>query len=285
MWRRSTSPRTAFHKLREGRILGSVLRHERWIVAVCLAILCLSGWWYLFWLSRSGMGMATDMPAMGGMEGRPGVSDVTAPATSMATSFGATFLMWFGMMVAMMIPSAAPMILIYERFAGHARQGGGALLPTGLFAALYLFVWAGFSFLAAAAQLALSHVGIVDAASMAIGERRLSGLLLIAAAFYQLTPAKRACLDSCRAPLSFLQREWGPGWSSAVRLGLKHGAYCVGCCWLIMALLFVGGVMNLAWIAVLTVIVLAEKLAPAPNVTRLLMTGAAAAGGAYLLLS
>jgi len=86
--------------------------------------------------------------------------------------------------------------------------------------------------------------------------------LLVLAGLYQLTPLKRACLDQCRSPLSFVTRLWRPGWRGAVRLGLAHGAYCIGCCWLLMALLFVGGVMNLAWVAVLAVLVLIEKVAP-----------------------
>jgi predicted metal-binding membrane protein len=264
-------------------VLKALLQRERWIVLACLAVICLSGWWYLVSLKGSGMAMDGGM-AMEGTMDMAGMEGMPMPAPSLTASFGATFLMWFIMMVAMMIPSAAPMILLYERFAGGARAAGGALLPTGLFAALYLAVWAGFSLLATAAQLILSHVGVVDAASLAIGDRRLAGALLIAAALYQLTPAKRACLDNCRSPLSFLQREWGPGWSSAVRLGLKHGAYCVGCCWLLMTLLFVGGVMNLAWIAVLAVIVLAEKVAPAPEFTRYAIAAAAGAGGVYLLI-
>lgn len=198
--------------------------------------------------------------------------------------FAPTFLMWLVMMVAMMLPSAAPMILLYGRFAESARSAGGALMPTALFATLYLVVWAAFSLLASAVQLLLSATGWVDLASMAIGSRPIAGGLLIAAALYQLTPAKRACLDNCRSPLGFLRREWGPGWGNAVRLGLKHGAYCVGCCWLLMSLLFVGGVMNLAWVAVLALIVLVEKVAPMPQVSRWLIAIAAFTGGGYLLL-
>jgi len=225
---------------------------------------------------------ASNMPGMDMGMAMPGMPSSAPPP--MLTLAGTTFLMWLNMMVAMMLPSAAPMILLYERFAAQARSAGGALLPTGLFAGLYVAVWAAFSAVATAAQLYLSHIGVVDAASMAIGDRRLAGALLLATALYQLTPAKRACLDNCRSPLSFLRREWGPGWGSAVRLGLKHGAYCVGCCWLIMALLFVGGVMNLAWVALLTLIVLLEKLAPAPNVTRYAIAAATFLGGFYLLL-
>lgn len=250
-------------------VLKSFLIRDRLIVIASLSAMCFLAWW---WLVRSA-GQAISMPGMP-------MSEMRSPSPREAV---ATFLMWLNMMVAMMLPSAAPMILIYERVAEDARRASGVLMPTGVFALLYVAVWAGFSLLATGAQLLLSRAALLDGMSLTIDNRRAAGGLLIAAAIYQLTPAKRACLDNCRSPLDFLRREWGPGWRNAVRLGLKHGAYCVGCCWLIMLLLFVGGVMNLAWVAALTLIVLAEKLAPAPELTRRALAIGAGAAGFYFL--
>ena len=192
-----------------------------------------------------------DMPGMAAM----------APA-SWTADLSAAWLMWLLMMVAMMLPSAAPMILVYARLARTADAQGGVVAPTLAFAGVYMATWATFSLIAAGAQLALAHSGLVTQGALAIGDGRIAGGLLIAAGLYQLTPLKRACLSQCRSPLSFLMRLWRPGWTSALRLGLTHGLFCIGCCGLLMALLFVGGVMNLAWVAALAVIVLFEKVAP-----------------------
>jgi predicted metal-binding membrane protein len=206
----------------------------------------------------AGMNMAgmPDMPGMA-MGGPPAALAPAGPAYLFSA-----FAMWLLMMVAMMLPSAAPMILLYERFAKGVKRQGRALAPTFLFAATYLGVWAGFSLLAAAVQFLLVQSGLISAMGLALGSRRIAGLLLIAAGLYQLTPLKRACLAACRSPLSFLTRLWRPGWAGALRLGFAHGLYCLGCCWLLMALLFVGGVMNLAWVAALAILVLIEKVAP-----------------------
>jgi predicted metal-binding membrane protein len=172
------------------------------------------------------------------------------------------FTMWSLMMVAMMLPSAAPMILFYARFARRSGMRGAAG-ATALFVSAYLAIWALFSLGAALLQAALVAAGAASAMELALGDRRVAGLLLALAGLYQLTPLKRACLASCRSPLDFLMRLWRPGPAGAVRLGLAHGVYCLGCCWVLMLLLFVGGVMNLAWIAGLALLVMAEKLAPA----------------------
>jgi len=137
------------------------------------------------------------------------------------------------------------------------------MAPTVIFAGMYLAVWGGFSALAALAQWLLARSGVISEFSLAVGDRRIGGALLIAAGLYQATPLKRACLDACRSPLSFLMRLWRPGWAGAARLGLAHGVYCLGCCALLMMLLFVFGVMNLIWVASLSLFVLAEKALPA----------------------
>ena len=190
-----------------------------------------------------------------------------APMTAtMATPWSAaylapTFAMWALMMVAMMLPSALPMILLHARVA---RQGRGAALPpaTVMFALAYVALWSGFALVAALAQAALVASGAVSAMALTLGDRGMAAGVLALAAAYQLSAAKRACLDKCRSPLSFVMRGFRPEWRATLRLGLAHGAYCIGCCWALMALLFVGGVMNLAWVAALGAAVIAEKYGP-----------------------
>jgi len=189
--------------------------------------------------------------------------------------------MWTIMMVAMMLPPAAPMILLYARVA----QGSGrerTLPPTLVFVGAYVAVWTGFSALAAATQWWLSTIGLVSDA-MRFSDRTPGGVLLVAAGLYQLTPLKRLCLANCRTPLSFLTLHWRPGLGGALRMGLRHGAYCVGCCWFVMALLFVGGVMNLAWVVAIAAFVLAEKVLPFGERVGTAAGALAMATGAYFI--
>ena len=190
------------------------------------------------------------------MPGIPIPSPVQAWSGHYITS---SFLMWAVMMVAMMLPSAAPMILLHEMFSRTNHLGLGATLA---FSMSYLALWMAFALTAALAQSALIGAGVVNAASLAIGDARLAALLLLAAAAYELSPLKRLCLAHCQSPLMFLSRHWRPGVGGAIAMGLRHAVFCVGCCAVLMLLLFVGGVMNLAWIAVLALLVLAEKYAP-----------------------
>jgi predicted metal-binding membrane protein len=175
-----------------------------------------------------------------------------------AGRFGLVAAMWWVMMIAMMLPSAAPLILLYARVHRHT----GDAPPTAPFLAGYLTVWLAFALIAAALHALLEQQGLVSSMTMAAVAPWLSAGFLAAAGIYQLTALKDACLTSCRTPTEFLTRHYRPGAKGAWRMGLLHGAYCVGCCWLLMALLFVGGVMNLAWIAALTLLVAAEKLLP-----------------------
>jgi len=172
----------------------------------------------------------------------------------MAPGWPLVAAMWSAMMVAMMVPSAAPAILLY---ATVHRRSQGSPPPTAAFLAGYLACWLGFSLLAAWLQLAAT-----SPISMALSSPTISGMLLIVAGLYQLSPLKDACLGRCRSPAQLLARHYRPGAMGAARLGLLHGAYCLGCCWLLMALLFVVGVMNLAWVAALALLVAAEKLLP-----------------------
>ena len=215
-------------------LTSRLLRHDRLLVAGGLVLLIALSWAYL----ATGAGMVEAMP-MAGM----------APPPLLAL-----VLMWWIMMAAMMLPSAAPTILLYARV--RSQRGSVGIAAPWMFLLGYLLIWLVFSVVAAAIQRA------VAGPAMAIVDARADGLLLMAVGIYQLTPLKSACLRQCQSPAAFLSRHWRAGPVGALRLGVIHGAYCVGCCWLLMALLFVGGVMNFAWIAALTLLVGVEKLVP-----------------------
>ncbi len=216
-----------------------LIARDNWIVAAALAVASLLAWAWL----------AQPMP----------MAPMTAPMS--LAYFGAAFLMWALMMVAMMLPSASPMILLYARFA-RRNFAEAAGMRVSAFVLAYLLIWTGFSALAALLQAMLVAGGWLGAMDLALGGERLSGAVLIAAGLYQLTPLKNACLETCRSPVAFLARGIGSGVRGALRLGVAHGLYCLGCCWALMLLLFVGGVMNLAWVAALAVVVVAEKTLP-----------------------
>jgi predicted metal-binding membrane protein len=170
--------------------------------------------------------------------------------------------MWCIMMVGMMLPSAAPMILTFATINRNRRASGRPYTPTALFTSGYLLAWMGFSMAATLAQAGLERAGLFEPMAMKITSPLLGGLLFISAGAYQFTPLKHACLNFCRSPFDFVINHWHDGPVGAVRMGFSHGLYCLGCCWILMALLFVGGVMNLLWVAVLTAVVLVEKLFP-----------------------
>jgi len=171
------------------------------------------------------------------------------------------FLMWAVMMVGMMVPSAAPMTLIYAAVARKAAREGSTLAPTAVFISGYIVMWTLFSAGATLAQWGLEGSALLSP-MMATTSPLLGAGLLIFAGLYQLTPVKDVCLRSCRSPVRFLSEHWRPGTRGAFTMGLEHGAFCLGCCWVLMGLLFYGGVMNLWWIAGLAIYVLIEKLAP-----------------------
>jgi predicted metal-binding membrane protein len=192
------------------------------------------------------------------------------------------FAMWAVMMAGMMIPSAMPMALAVERI-GRGRGDGGGLAGTAAFVLAYVVVWTGFSAIATAAQWAADRHGLLSA-MMASANPFLSGGVLIAAGLFQFTPLKHACLNRCRSPMGFLLTEWRPGPGGAFVTGLRHGAFCVGCCWVLMALLLVFGSMNLLAAAGLAALVFAEKALPGgPVIARVFGLGCAAAGGWVLL--
>ena len=171
------------------------------------------------------------------------------------------FVMWAVMMVGMMLPSAIPMTLIYGAVARKAAGQGTTLAPAAVFISGYIAIWTVFSAGAAFAQWALDQAALLSP-MLVSNSPWLGAALLIAAGVYQMTPAKEACLRHCRSPAHFISEHWRPGWAGAFRMGLDHGAFCLGCCWALMGLLFFGGVMNLLWIAGITLFVLLEKVLP-----------------------
>ena len=182
---------------------------------------------------------------------------------------GIVFVMWWVMMIAMMLPSAAPMILLYELMDRRQASRGAPTVSSATFALGYLAVWGAFSALAMALQWQLERLALMSSA-MATTSAVLGGLILIAAGLYQLTPFRDGCLQGCRGPIEFFRRYWKPGAAGAWQMGLRHGLYCLGCCWMLMLLLFYGGVMNLYWIIGLATYVLIEKfLSNARLVSRL----------------
>jgi predicted metal-binding membrane protein len=259
--------------------LERLLRRDRVITIAGLATLCVLAWLYLVTGAALGMNaweMTTlalfphqqpaDMtPEMPGMD-MSSMGMATEPRIWGSARWALMIAMWWIMMIAMMSPSAAPTVLLYARVHRHALardQTQDALAPTGVFLAGYLLVWLAFSVAAAALLWLFEREAIVSATMMGSQSRWLSGIVLIAAGLYQLSPLKNVCLSHCRAPAAFLSRHWRPHTLGALRVGALHGAYCMGCCWMLMVLLFVGGVMNLVWIAAIVLLVLVEKMFPA----------------------
>lgn len=231
-------------------------RRDRAVVATALAAVVVVAWSYIL------LAMA-----MGG---------AMMPVPWTLATVSVMLVMWIVMMIGMMLPSAAPMILL---FAAIDRRRPAAALrygATGLFALAYLVVWAGFSIVATGAQWWLDQARLLSPA-MAAGSTVLAGALFVLAGAYQLTPLKQACLRQCRSPLDFLTRYWRGGARGAFGMGLRHGLFCLGCCWAVMVLLFVGGLMNVLWIAALALFVWAEKMIPAGRVL-------GRAGGVCLIL-
>ena len=237
--------------------LSALLRHDRAVVLGGLAVVTAAAWSYLL----LGAGVPMEMMEMGG-------GQLMAMTPEWTPGYAVLiFLMWAVMMVAMMLPAAAPVILLaaaIDQQRGAAAATGAPWRSSGrgvLFASGYLLVWAGFSIAATALQWALDEAGLLSE-TMAAGNRVLAGAVLLGAGIYQWTPLKDACLSHCRSPIGFLMQHWRGGARGAVETGMRHGLFCLGCCWMLMALLFVGGLMNLFWVAAITLLVLLEKAAP-----------------------
>jgi predicted metal-binding membrane protein len=175
--------------------------------------------------------------------------------------FTATFLMWTVMMIAMMLPSALPFVFAFGFEHRSRRARGLPYVPASIFLAGYFAIWTAFSAVAALVQ-ELLHRGALLSPTMTATSSVFAGAVLVAAGVYQWTPYKDACLRHCRSPLTFLLSDWREGWLGAFRMGVDHGLFCLGCCWMLMLLPFAAGLMNLAWMAAITVFILIEKAAP-----------------------
>jgi predicted metal-binding membrane protein len=296
----------------ESSALTAVLKRDRLVVIAALVTVIVAAWAYI--LVGAGMGMSAfemtamtrapagmaqtggDMPGMG--EGdMPGMAMDEGPSGTMRDMAMAAmapvawtpgyavlmFFMWWIMMMAMMLPSAAPMILLFAMVNRKQREQGAPYVPTGIFAAGYVLVWGAFSLVAVTAQWGLERSGLLSS-TMASTSVMLGAGLLIAAGIYQLTPFKHACLRHCRSPISFISHHWRRGDLGALRMGVEHGAFCTGCCWFLMALLFYGGVMNLYWIVGLALFVLLEKTMPAGHWLGRITGGLLIAWGGALML-
>ncbi|HZT19820.1 MAG TPA: DUF2182 domain-containing protein [Dongiaceae bacterium] len=225
--------------------LEGLLQRDRWLTGLGLLLLAGLSWVYVIGLNEGGWPSLMAMPMRHGWT---------------AGDLLLTYAMWLTMMVAMMTPAVTPTVLLVaavERRRGHPQP----LLRTALSLAGYLAVWAAACVLASLLQYALHESGLTQGAMSPL-RPRLAGMLLIAIGLFELTPAKAACLRLCRSPIETIARYWQPGLGGSLRLGLRHGLYCLGCCWALMLVLFVTGVMNLVWVAILSAVVLAEKLLP-----------------------
>jgi predicted metal-binding membrane protein len=235
------------------RAVEGLLQRDRFAVIGAMIVLTTLAWGYLVVLVGE-MGMTLT----GGMEQMQSMMALR-PWTALDAIF--MFLMWAVMMVGMMTPSASPMILLYAMVSRKRAKTDSPLISTAAFFAGYLAVWSAFSAAATGAQWGLERAALLSP-MMTSTSAIFAGIVLMAAGLYQWTSYKNACLTRCREPVWFLSRIWRDGTGGAFRMGLVHGAYCLGCCWVLMALLFVGGVMNLLSVAAIAVFVMLEKVAP-----------------------
>lgn len=233
---------------------ATVPQRERWILGAALLAIAAAAWAYMIHEARrmnfAGVCHCLGMP-MGGSTGTDWSTGALLPL----------FLMWAGMMVAMMLPSATPMILTFAAVSRNRRRRERPYVPVVVFVAGYVAIWSAFSVLAAIVQWILHREALLSPA-MASTSAWLGGLLLLAAGIFQFTPLKQTCLAHCRTPLEFIMTRWREGARGAFRMGVEHGIFCTGCCWALMSLLFLAGVMNILWIAALSLLVGLEKLLP-----------------------
>jgi predicted metal-binding membrane protein len=227
-------------------VFDAAIRRDRAVVLAGIGGLAALAWVYVARMAA--------MPGPEAMARMPGM-------TGLQPGFAWLAGMWMVMMVAMMVPSATPTILLFAAISRRRRQQGRPAVPVAVFTLGYLLVWVLYATVAAAVQWELHRRALLSPA-MASASPLLGGGLLVAAGLYQWMPVKGACLSHCRSPLGFFSAEWREGSLGALVMGMRHGSYCVGCCWLLMGLLFVAGVMNVLWVAVIAGFVLVEKLVP-----------------------
>lgn len=246
------------------------LRRDRMIVLAGLFGISALAWAYLIYLAieMGNMEMAMDM--------------ATSMQSWTAIDLVLLFVMWTVMMVAMMVPTAAGMILAFATINRRRRSQKQPYVPTAVFLGGYVMVWTAFSVLAAFAQWGLHEAALLSP-MMVSTSPILGGLLFLAAGIFQWTPLKYICLTHCRSPLGFLMTDWREGTRGALIMGLRHGSYCTGCCWVLMALLFVAGVMNLLWVATITAFVLVEKVVPHGEIVGRIAGGVLVLAGLLLL--
>jgi predicted metal-binding membrane protein len=219
-------------------------------VWIGMAAVAAMSWFYLVRMEES-------MSTMGGN----GMAQAAMPMEGAGIGqVGATVAMWVIMMLAMMLPAIVPSALLYSNLTAK-RNPGESNRTTTMYVAGYAACWIVFAVPAAALQSALAAVWLLDAMGQSTS-LLMSASVLLAAGLYQFTPLKTACLAKCRTPLGFFMAKWRDGTGGALVLGLQHGAYCVGCCWALMAVMFVVGTMNLVWMGALTVLLLSEKVIP-----------------------
>ncbi len=259
------------------------LSPDQLIVLASLIGLAILSWMYIAGLAADMPASPSQMPAMAGMPMGMAMDSMTGsgPPGFDTRAFALTSLMWFVMMLGMMIPSAAPMLLLYAHVQ-RRRSGVSPLVRTALFGSGYALVWGAFSLGAAGLQQVLAQTALVTP-GLTLASRAIGGAVLIVAGVYELTPFKQVCLAHCRGPVAFIASHWRSGALGAIRMGIAHGLFCLGCCWALMLLLFVGGVMNLLWIAALAGLVLVQKLLPGGRVLAWLAGLVLIGAGAVLL--
>jgi predicted metal-binding membrane protein len=243
------------------------ISRDRLIVGASLIAIAGLAWAYLLGLSQQ----------MSGMDTMPDMAMSSTPSPFLLTA-----IMWAVMMTGMMLPSATPMILLFTMV--QRKQGTRPILMTGTFAAGYLIIWGGFAVAAAGLQVELEQMALLTP-SLAFASKRLAGITFLLAAAYEFSPLKNRCLTQCSSPLSFITVHWRPGIAGALRMGVVHGAFCLGCCWALMLLLFVAGVMNLLWVALLAVLVLVQKVLPHQRTTTIVTGGAMLIAGVALMVT
>lgn len=250
--------------------LEGTLRRDRMIVLIGLIGISALAWAYLIYLTieMGTMEMAMDM--------------ASSMQSWTAMDLVLLFVMWTVMMVAMMVPTATAMIVAFATINRRRRTQEQPYVPTAIFFGGYVMVWTGFSALATFAQWGLHEAAFLSPMMVSMSPM-LGSMLLLTAGVFQWTPLKYACLKHCRSPLGFLMTDWREGPWGALIMGLRHGMYCTGCCWFLMALLFVAGVMNLLWVVTITLFVLVEKVAPHGDIMGRIAGGVLVAAGLVLL--
>lgn len=255
-------------------VVEKLLKNDRRVILASLVILALLGWVYL-------LDAASQMSNMDNMVSMAGMNALQPWTTTDALLM---FIMWVVMMISMMIPSATPVILLYARVYRRSQANAAPYAPTGAFFAGYMTVWVVFSVTATVLQWGLEQAALLSPALVSTSPV-LGGAILIVAGIYQWNPYKNTCLHHCRSPIEFLSTRWRSGVRGAYRMGLEHGAYCLGCCWALMILLFVGGVMNLVWVAAIAVFVLVEKVASFGTIVSRISAGLFVAGGIVMIIA